>query len=42
MSIGPDAPERRAESFRLVVHPTTHCCAAAYYPETHVLVPLDS
>jgi molybdopterin-dependent oxidoreductase alpha subunit len=34
--------ERRAESFRLVPYPTPRGNAAAYYPETNVLVPLDS
>jgi molybdopterin-dependent oxidoreductase alpha subunit len=34
--------ERRAEAFRLVPYPTPHGNAAAYYPETNVLVPLDS
>ncbi|MFJ2651448.1 FdhF/YdeP family oxidoreductase [Streptomyces sp. NPDC087420] len=37
-----DGVERRAEDFRLVAYPTTPGCAAAYYPETNVLVPLDS
>ena len=34
--------ERRAESFRTVAYPTTPGCAAAYFPEANVLVPLDS
>ena len=34
--------ERRAENFRLVSYSTPKGCAAAYYPETNVLVPLDS
>ncbi len=34
--------ERRAEEFRLVAYPTPVGCAAAYYPETNVLVPLES
>jgi molybdopterin-dependent oxidoreductase alpha subunit len=34
--------ERRAESFRIVSYPTARGCAAAYFPETNVLVPLDS
>jgi len=33
---------RRAPHFRVVLYPTTRGCAAAYYPETNVLVPLDS
>jgi molybdopterin-dependent oxidoreductase alpha subunit len=37
-----DGVERRAEDFRVVAYPTTRGCAAAYYPETNVLVPLDS
>jgi molybdopterin-dependent oxidoreductase alpha subunit len=34
--------ERRAERFRLVAYATPRGCAAAYFPETNVLVPLDS
>jgi len=34
--------ERRAEDFRVVPYATAHGCAAAYFPETNVLVPLDS
>ncbi|MFP1624465.1 FdhF/YdeP family oxidoreductase [Streptomyces sp. 5K101] len=34
--------ERRAEDFEVVPYPTTPGCAAAYYPETNVLLPLDS
>ncbi|QIK71131.1 FdhF/YdeP family oxidoreductase [Propioniciclava coleopterorum] len=34
--------ERRAPAFRLVDHATAPGCAAAYFPETNVLVPLDS
>ncbi len=37
-----DGVERRAEKFRTVAYPTPAGCAAAYYPETNVLVPLDS
>ncbi|WP_329319310.1 FdhF/YdeP family oxidoreductase [Streptomyces sp. NBC_01262] len=36
-----DGSERRAPGFRVVHYPTTRGCAAAYYPETNVLVPLD-
>ncbi len=36
-----DGAERRAAGFRVVHYPTTRGCAAAYYPETNVLVPLD-
>jgi molybdopterin-dependent oxidoreductase alpha subunit len=34
--------ERRAPHFRVVAYPTARGCAAAYFPETNVLVPLDS
>jgi formate dehydrogenase major subunit len=34
--------ERRADDFRVVAYPTARGCAAAYFPETNVLVPLDS
>ena len=34
--------ERRAEEFRIVGYSTPRGNAAAYYPETNVLVPLDS
>ncbi len=34
--------ERRAPSFRIVAYATPRGSAAAYYPETNVLVPLDS
>ncbi|WP_329164289.1 FdhF/YdeP family oxidoreductase [Streptomyces sp. NBC_01717] len=37
-----DGAERRAPGFRIVHYPTARGCAAAYYPETNVLVPLDS
>ena len=33
--------ERRARSFRAVEYPITRGCAAAYFPEANVLVPLD-
>ncbi|MEU1971044.1 FdhF/YdeP family oxidoreductase [Microbacterium sp. NPDC019599] len=41
---GPDGvvQERRAEEFRVVAYRTPRGNAAAYYPETNVLVPLDS
>ncbi|MEU4824584.1 FdhF/YdeP family oxidoreductase [Actinomadura sp. NPDC023710] len=38
----PDRAERRAPAFRAVSYPTAPGCAAAYFPETNVLVPLDS
>jgi molybdopterin-dependent oxidoreductase alpha subunit len=34
--------DRRAPHFRIVHYPTARGCAAAYFPETNVLVPLDS
>ncbi|MFG6476732.1 FdhF/YdeP family oxidoreductase [Microbacterium sp. P06] len=34
--------ERRAEAFRVIAYDTPRGNAAAYYPETNVLVPLDS
>jgi hypothetical protein len=33
--------ERVVRKFRLVSYPTARGCAAAYYPEANVLVPLD-
>ena len=37
-----DDRERRADRFRVVEYDTPRGCAAAYYPETNPLVPLDS
>ncbi len=37
-----DGVDRRAPAFRVVSYPTARGCAAAYFPETNVLVPLDS
>jgi molybdopterin-dependent oxidoreductase alpha subunit len=37
-----DGTRRRAEAFRVVAYPTARGCAAAYFPEANVLVPLDS
>jgi molybdopterin-dependent oxidoreductase alpha subunit len=37
-----DGSERRAPGFRVVSYDTARGCAAAYFPETNVLVPLDS
>lgn len=34
-------PERRAKGYRIVAYPTPLGCAAAYYPETNVLIALD-
>jgi molybdopterin-dependent oxidoreductase alpha subunit len=36
-----DGVERTAPGFRVVHYPTARGCAAAYFPETNVLVPLD-
>jgi molybdopterin-dependent oxidoreductase alpha subunit len=37
-----DGSQRRAPEFRLVSYPTAPGCAATYFPEANVLVPLDS
>jgi anaerobic selenocysteine-containing dehydrogenase len=37
-----DGSERRAAGFRAVAYPTSRGCAATYFPEANVLVPLDS
>ncbi|MFD0741228.1 molybdopterin dinucleotide binding domain-containing protein [Phytohabitans flavus] len=37
-----DGVERRAKAFRAVAYPSARGCAAAYFPEANVLVPLDS
>ncbi|MDP3891630.1 FdhF/YdeP family oxidoreductase [Nocardioides sp.] len=37
-----DGVERRAPAFRIVAYDQPRGCAAAYYPETNPLVPLDS
>jgi len=42
VSICTDGSERRAEGFRVVAYPAARGSAASYYPETNVLVPLDS
>ncbi|SEG42424.1 oxidoreductase alpha (molybdopterin) subunit [Actinacidiphila yanglinensis] len=42
VSVWDDGVERRAEDFRLVGYPTARGCVATYFPETNVLVPLDS
>ena len=42
VSVWGDGVERRARRFRVVSYPTARGSAAAYYPETNVLVPLDS
>ncbi|GLI28100.1 formate dehydrogenase [Agromyces rhizosphaerae] len=42
VAVAPDRVERRAPRFRIVSYSTPRGNAAAYYPETNVLVPLDS
>jgi molybdopterin-dependent oxidoreductase alpha subunit len=42
VSVWADGSERRAENFEVVSYPAAKGSAAAYYPETNVLVPLDS
>jgi molybdopterin-dependent oxidoreductase alpha subunit len=42
ISVWTDGVERRAPGFRLVAYSTARGCAASYFPETNVLVPLDS
>ncbi|MEU7053537.1 FdhF/YdeP family oxidoreductase [Streptomyces eurythermus] len=42
VSVWEDGTERRAENFTVVSYPAAKGSAAAYYPETNVLVPLDS
>ncbi len=42
VSVWTDGVERRASDFRVVSYPSAIGCAAAYYPETNVLIPLDS
>ena len=37
-----DGVERRAADFRIVTYDQPRGCAAAYYPETNPLIPLDS
>ena len=37
-----EGEQRRCERFRVVSYPTARGCAAAYYPETNALVPLDA
>ena len=36
-----DGAERVVRNFRVVSYPTARGCAAAYYPEANVLVPLN-
>ncbi|MFJ3958511.1 FdhF/YdeP family oxidoreductase [Arthrobacter sp. NPDC090010] len=42
VSVWKDGADRRAPRFRVVEYDTVKGSAAAYYPETNVLVPLDS
>ncbi|MER5722712.1 FdhF/YdeP family oxidoreductase [Streptomyces sp. NPDC002418] len=42
VSVWAGGADRRAEDFTVVSYPTSPGCAAAYYPETNVLLPLDS
>ena len=37
-----DGSQRRAPGFRTIAYPTAKGCAATYFPEANVLVPLDS
>jgi formate dehydrogenase major subunit len=37
-----DEPDRVVRNYRVVSYPTARGCAAAYYPEANVLVPLSS
>ena len=37
-----DGSQRRAPRFRTIAYPTAKGCAATYFPEANVLVPLDS
>ena len=37
-----DEPDRVLRGYRIVAYPTAKGCAAAYYPEANVLVPLSS
>ena len=38
----PDNVERVSRNYRVVSYPSARGCAAAYYPEGNVLVPLES
>lgn len=42
VGVAPDDVVRRAEHFRIVAYPVAIGTCAAYFPETNVLVPLDS
>jgi len=41
IGVANDGVDRRVDRFRVVSYPTARGCAAAYYPETNPLVPLD-
>ena len=41
VSVWTDGSERCARGYRIAAYPTARGCAAAYYPECNVLVPLD-
>ena len=38
----PGQPDRELRNWRIVSYPTARGCAAAYFPEANVLIPLDS
>jgi molybdopterin-dependent oxidoreductase alpha subunit len=42
VSVWTDGSERRAPAFRVISYPSARGCAAAYFPEANVLVPLGS
>lgn len=42
VSVWTDGSERRADGCRVVAYPAARGSVASYYPETNVLVPLDS
>jgi molybdopterin-dependent oxidoreductase alpha subunit len=42
ISVAEDGIERRAEKFKIISYDIPRGCAAAYFPETNVLVPLHS
>jgi len=42
VSVWTDATERRARAFRVIAYPSARGCAASYFPEANVLVPLES
>ncbi|MDT4997740.1 MAG: hypothetical protein QOD45_1808, partial [Pseudonocardiales bacterium] len=42
VSVADDGAQRRAKGFRVVEYPIPRGCAAGYFPEVNVLVPLDA